>query len=101
MALVGGIQDSGNENDLHIQNLARFAVDEHNKKENTLLQFVGVVKAKEQVVAGTMYYLTLEVLDGDEKKLYEAKIWEKLWMDFKEVQEFKPLVVDPCAESSA
>ena len=33
MTTVGGIQDVGNENDLHIQNLARFAVDEHNKKE--------------------------------------------------------------------
>lgn len=44
---------------------------------------------KEQVVAGTMYYITLEALDGDKKKVYEAKVWVKPWMDFKEVQEFK------------
>lgn len=45
---------------------------------------------KEQVVAGTMYYITLEVSDGGQKKVYEAKVWSKPWMNFKEVQEFKP-----------
>ncbi|EXC10036.1 Cysteine proteinase inhibitor 1 [Morus notabilis] len=100
MAKLGGIQDKGNENDLHIESLARFAVGEHNKKENAVLQFVKVVKVKEQVVAGTVYYITLEVLDGDKKKLYEAKVWEKAWLNFKEVQEFHP-VVDDSAQSSA
>ena len=33
MALAGGIKDvPANENNLHLQELARFAVDEHNKK---------------------------------------------------------------------
>nr|4N6T_A Chain A, Adhiron [Populus euphratica]4N6U_A Chain A, Adhiron [Populus euphratica]6QOZ_C Chain C, Affimer binding protein [synthetic construct] len=79
------------ENSLEIEELARFAVDEHNKKENALLEFVRVVKAKEQVVAGTMYYLTLEAKDGGKKKLYEAKVWVKPWENFKELQEFKPV----------
>lgn len=90
--LVGGIQDvPENENDLHLQELARFAVDEHNKKANALLGFEKLVKAKTQVVAGTMYYLTIEVKDGEVKKLYEAKVWEKPWEKFKELQEFKPV----------
>ncbi|KAL5579988.1 hypothetical protein UlMin_015510 [Ulmus minor] len=98
MALVGGIKESeGVANSLEIENLARFAVDEHNKKENSLLEFVKVVKVKEQVVAGTMYYITLEAIDGGKKKNYEAKVWEKKWQNFKEVQEFK--LVD--GESSA
>lgn len=48
-----------------------------------------VVKAQEQVVAGTLHHLTLEAIDAGKKKLYEAKVWVKPWMDFKELQEFK------------
>nr|ABG81097.1 cysteine proteinase inhibitor [Pelargonium x hortorum] len=92
MTTVGGISETpGTQNSLQIDALARFAVDEHNKKQNTLLQFGGVVSVKQQVVAGTMYYITLEAMDGDKKKLYEAKVWEKPWMNFKELQEFKPV----------
>eukprot|EP00262_Sarcandra_glabra_P016622 TRINITY_DN5479_c0_g1_i1.p1 TRINITY_DN5479_c0_g1~~TRINITY_DN5479_c0_g1_i1.p1 ORF type:complete len:135 (+),score=29.97 TRINITY_DN5479_c0_g1_i1:41-445(+) len=92
MAKLGGIRDScGSENSVEIEGLGRFAVEEHNKKENSLLEFVKVVKAKEQVVAGTMYYLTTEVIDAGKKKIYEAKVWVKPWMNFKELQEFKPV----------
>ncbi|CAO1944712.1 unnamed protein product [Urochloa humidicola] len=78
--LVGGISDvPQNEN------------DEHNKKANALLAYEKLVKAKTQVVAGTMYYLTVEAKDGEAKKLYEAKVWEKPWENFKELQEFKPV----------
>ncbi|RLN23252.1 cysteine proteinase inhibitor [Panicum miliaceum] len=100
--LAGGVTDvPRNDNDIHLQELARFAVDEHNKKaicevsmfygKNALLGFEKLVKAKTQVVAGTMYYLTVEVKDGETKKLYEAKVWEKPWENFKELQEFKPV----------
>uniref|UniRef100_UPI004069929C Affimer (JR-Aff7) n=1 Tax=synthetic construct TaxID=32630 RepID=UPI004069929C len=83
-------------NSLEIEELARFAVDEHNKKENALLEFVRVVKAKEQMFQWrvefiTMYYLTLEAKDGGKKKLYEAKVWVKAAENFKELQEFKPV----------
>ncbi|GJM92827.1 hypothetical protein PR202_ga09331 [Eleusine coracana subsp. coracana] len=90
--VVGGIKDSpaGTDNDLHVIDLARFAVEEHNKKANGLLQFEKVVKVKQQVVAGTMYYFTIEAKDGEVKKVYEAKVWEKPWESFKELQEFKP-----------
>jgi len=50
-----------------------------------------VLNTKQQVVQGTMYYITLEATDGGEKKTYEAKIWVKPWENFKEVQEFKPV----------
>lgn len=65
-----------------------------------MLEFVKVVNAKQQVVAGTMYYITLEANDGGVKKLYEAKVWVKPWQNFKEVQGFKP-VGDASAEASA
>ncbi|KAL4567538.1 hypothetical protein LXL04_023125 [Taraxacum kok-saghyz] len=90
MAAVGGITEcKGTENSLEIDNLAKFAVDEHNKKQNALLEFGKVVNAKEQVVQGKMYYITIEVKEGGENKTYEAKVWVKPWEDFKELQEFK------------
>ncbi|XP_048629452.1 cysteine proteinase inhibitor 6-like [Brassica napus] len=91
MAMLGGVRDvPANENSVEVESLARFAVDEHNKKENALLEFARVVKAKEQVVAGTMHHLTLEIIEAGKKKLYEAKVWVKPWLNFKELQEFKP-----------
>jgi hypothetical protein len=75
-------------NSLEADGLARFAVDEHNKRQNALLEFVRVVEAKEKVVAGTLHHLTLEAIEAGTKKLYEAKVWVKPWMDFKELQDF-------------
>ncbi|KAE8653481.1 cysteine proteinase inhibitor A [Cucumis sativus] len=101
MATVGGIKEvPSNENSIEVDELARFAVDEHNKKENSLLEFSKVVKVKEQVVAGTVYYITVEVTEGGQKKVYEAKIWVKQWQNFKQLQEFK-LAGDGSVGSSA
>ncbi|MBA0701250.1 hypothetical protein Goari_022483 [Gossypium aridum] len=44
---------------VELENVARFAIDEHNNREN------------------------------GEKKLYEAKVWVKPWSNFKQLQEFK------------
>ncbi|EEF36180.1 cysteine protease inhibitor, putative [Ricinus communis] len=88
--LPGGSHDSkGFENTGEIENLARFAVQEHNKKQNDVLEFVRVLKSKEQVVAGKLYYLTLEAIEAGHKKLYEVKVWVKPWMNFKQLKEFK------------
>ncbi|GLT37250.1 hypothetical protein SLA2020_115810 [Shorea laevis] len=67
--------------------------------QNSVLEFKKVVNAKEQVVSAMMYYITLEAMDRDKKKVHEAKVWEKPWLNFKEVQEFK-LVGDAPAASS-
>ncbi|GKU91406.1 hypothetical protein SLEP1_g5286 [Rubroshorea leprosula] len=87
---LGGVHQSrGAENSAEIDDLGRFAVDEHNKRENALLEFARVIKAQEQVVAGKLHHLTVEVVDAGKKKLYEAKVLVKPWMNFKELQEFK------------
>lgn len=57
--------------------------------QNALLEFGRVVSAQQQVVSGTLYTITLEAKDGGQKKVYEAKVWEKPWLNFKELQEFK------------
>ncbi|KAL0304575.1 UNVERIFIED_CONTAM: Cysteine proteinase inhibitor 12 [Sesamum radiatum] len=98
MATLGGVHDSNANADTH--SVARFAVDQHNTKENGLLELVRVVEAREQVVAGTLHHLILEVLDAGKKKLYEAKVWVKPWMDFKQVQEFKHVRDVPSFTSS-
>ncbi|KAG6510362.1 hypothetical protein ZIOFF_028372 [Zingiber officinale] len=56
---------------------------------NALLEFTRVVKTREQVVAGTLHHLTVEAVEGGEKKLYEPKVWVKTWLNFKQVEEFK------------
>ena len=68
--------------------------------ENSLLKFNGVLKARQQVVAGLMYYMTLKATDGGKKSKYEAKIWVEAWMNFKELQEFKH-VGDKTANASS
>ncbi|KAH7542100.1 hypothetical protein FEM48_Zijuj02G0037400 [Ziziphus jujuba var. spinosa] len=105
MATLGGIKEvQGNENSVEIESLSRYAVDEYNKKEgnfeNALLEFVKVVNTKEQVVSGTLYYITLEAIDGGKKRIYESKVWVKPWQNFKEVQEFK-LIGDVPSESTS
>uniref|UniRef100_A0A2N9IKN7 Cysteine proteinase inhibitor n=1 Tax=Fagus sylvatica TaxID=28930 RepID=A0A2N9IKN7_FAGSY len=121
MATLGGVHEAQGggasaQNSVEIEGLAIFAVEEHNKKEdsplgsktygqltsptrqkqlpgnscgNALLEFARVIKAQEQVVAGTLHHLTIEAVDGGKKKLYEAKVWVKPWLNFKELQEFK------------
>ncbi|CAL5196511.1 unnamed protein product [Lathyrus oleraceus] len=87
---LGGIFDSpSSQNSAEIESLARFAVDQHNTKQNSLLEFTRVVKAREQVVAGTLHHLTLEAVDAGEKKIYEAQVWVKPWLNFKELKDFK------------
>ncbi|CAL0302539.1 unnamed protein product [Lupinus luteus] len=101
MATLGGPREiAGNQNSLEIDALARFAVDEHNKKQNALLEFGRVISAQQKVVSGTLHHITLEAKDGDKKKVYEAKVWEKPWLNFKEVQEFNH-VSDAPSEASA
>ncbi|KAJ0762194.1 putative Cystatin domain-containing protein [Helianthus annuus] len=86
---LGGVRNSSSSNTDEIHGLARFAVDEHNKKENAMLKLARVVKVQEQVVAGTLHHLTLEVDDDvGNKKIYLAKVWVKPWLNFKELQEF-------------
>ncbi|CAN6973585.1 unnamed protein product [Brassica oleracea var. botrytis] len=91
---LGGFRDSTNNRNGggEIDDIALFAVQEHNKRENGVVELVRVLKATEQVVAGKLYSLTLEVIEAGEKKIYEATVWVKPWMNFKQLQEFKNVV---------
>lgn len=63
-----------------------------------MLEFRKVVNVKEQMVTGTMYYITLEATDAGNNKdyhYYEAKIWIKPWLNFRKVQDFKHIGSTP------
>lgn len=79
------------ENSEKVEELGQFAVNEYNTKEGKNLQFKKVVSAKEQVVQGVMYHLTIEASEGDEaEKLYEAKVWQKPGEEPKTLEKFVP-----------
>ncbi|CDY09702.1 BnaC07g33590D [Brassica napus] len=50
-----------------------------------VVEFVWVVSAKEKFVAETLKHLTMEIIGARRKKLYEATVWVKPRMNFKEL----------------
>ncbi|CAL0307481.1 unnamed protein product [Lupinus luteus] len=100
MSLGGITVVEGSENNVKIKELAHFAVEDHNKKEHASLKFVKVISAKEQVVEGMAYYITLEAKDHKSKNIYETKIWDRPWLKLKEVLEFKFVGHAPIASTS-
>ncbi|KAL0370284.1 UNVERIFIED_CONTAM: hypothetical protein Sangu_0346500 [Sesamum angustifolium] len=69
--------------------LGRFAVDEHNKKQHTCLEFKKVWSAERQLVNGYNYYLTLEAANEGKDNLYEATVYVSWENNTKELTEFK------------
>ncbi|KAG0580485.1 hypothetical protein KC19_4G176700 [Ceratodon purpureus] len=105
-ATVGGLRDVSNfANSVEIDELANFAVDQYKARQNQIadISFSKVVSAKEQVVQGTMYYLTVEVLVDGVAKQYDAKVWVKPWEGYKELESFLPSApshYDPAVDDS-
>ncbi|KEH33700.1 cysteine protease inhibitor cystatin [Medicago truncatula] len=96
----GGITEiNGSQNCPTIDGLARFAVDQNNKKVVPKKEFVKVVSAKQKLVAGMLYYITLEAKVGEKVNVYEAQIWDRPWLDLKELTEFKRVDDDPSTDS--
>ncbi|KAM0939004.1 putative Cystatin domain-containing protein [Dioscorea sansibarensis] len=79
--------------DIYIVYLAKFAVEEHNRKENAHLKFIKVKKATiEQLVEGVIYYITLEASNLDVQQLWQAKVWVKESTGYIELQDFHHVV---------
>ncbi|CAA0805928.1 Cysteine proteinase inhibitor 6 [Striga hermonthica] len=68
----------GSENSLQIRNLL-----------NASLEYKKVTNVKDQLVAGLLYYITLEAEEDGQNKVYEAKVWIQPWIKFKSLTEFK------------
>eukprot|EP00850_Spirogloea_muscicola_P001568 SM000006S19333 [mRNA] locus=s6:167360:169290:+ [translate_table: standard] len=94
--LLGAPKDApdGGANDAEVEELAKFAVEQHNAKEGAGLAFGRVLSAKQQVVAGTLHLITLEASssgDGGGARQYEAKVWTKPWENHRSLEAFQPL----------
>ncbi|XP_061364421.1 cysteine proteinase inhibitor 6-like [Gastrolobium bilobum] len=90
MTTLGSLRYSQSSQNIdEIEDLARYAVDEHNRKQNVHLEFKRVVNAHEYIVAIRRHTLTIEAIDAGEVKTYEAKVWVKPWMNFKQLKDFK------------
>ena len=89
-AVLGGYNPIPNVNSPHVQEIGKFAVEEHNKLAGTKLKFQSVIKGEYQVVVGTNYRLTLKAKTGGVSKKYQAVVLEKL-DHTKELTSFQPL----------
>ncbi|KAK9128964.1 hypothetical protein Syun_017761 [Stephania yunnanensis] len=65
-------------NSLHSIELAKFAVDEHNKQAHTHLKFNRLVSGESQIVAGVNYKLIIKAINGELIQTYEAHVFEAL-----------------------
>ncbi|PON34352.1 Cystatin [Parasponia andersonii] len=90
--LVGGWQPIEDLKDPHVREIAEFAVTEYNKQSKLDLKLKSVVKGETQVVAGTNYRLVVSVQNKAVAEKYEALVWERPWLHFRNLTSFKPAV---------
>jgi cystatin-C len=63
--LVGGFNDIPDVlNNTHVQNLGKWAVEEHNKEAGDNLEFGAVVQGQSQIVDGVNYHLVIQCMDS-------------------------------------
>nr|DAD37833.1 TPA_asm: hypothetical protein HUJ06_008474 [Nelumbo nucifera] len=89
--LLGGWQPIEHVKDPHVQEIAKFAITEHNEEAKTNLKFKRVIRGEEQVVAGMNYRLIVAAKDGKVTNNYEVVVWEKTWESFRKLTSFKPV----------
>ncbi|OVA20061.1 Proteinase inhibitor I25 [Macleaya cordata] len=75
--------------DPHIVEIGQFAVKEYNEKTKTGLKFDQVISGESQVVSGINYKLVLKAKEGSSENNYEAIVWEKVWMGFRNLTSFR------------
>ncbi|XP_074562765.1 cysteine proteinase inhibitor 8-like [Curcuma longa] len=90
---VGGWAPIKDVEDSHVRELGEFAVEEHNRREHgQVLAFDKVVRGETQVVAGINYRLVLRTREaGGSPAHYQAVVWEKVWINFKQLTSFVPI----------
>ncbi|CAA7043349.1 unnamed protein product [Microthlaspi erraticum] len=73
--------------------IAKFAVSEFNKQNNSKLKFQTIVSGELQVVSGFNFRLVLNVSDEEDRgcKTYEAQVNEQAWLDSMVLNYFKPV----------
>ncbi|XP_020228706.1 cysteine proteinase inhibitor 1 [Cajanus cajan] len=77
--------------DPHVAEIANYAVTEHDRRSGQKLKLQKVVKGDTQVVAGINYRLILAATDASSTRNYEAIVWEKAWLHFRNLTSFTSL----------
>ncbi|EYU40492.1 hypothetical protein MIMGU_mgv1a025014mg, partial [Erythranthe guttata] len=77
----GGMWPIEDLKDPGVVSVAKFAVKEYNKKANTPLQLVTVIKGKQLMVAGSIYYLLILAKDktAPYPQKYEVAVSDRPW----------------------
>nr|GMC83678.1 cysteine proteinase inhibitor 1-like [Ipomoea batatas] len=87
--IVGGWSSIKDPNAPQVVEIAKFAIDAHNKEAKTNLKFESVIKGENQVVAGVNYKLVIAAEDGGAGNKYEAVVYDRPWDKFRELTSFK------------
>lgn len=87
-AVTGGWWPIEDTKDSTVQEIGKFAVSEHNKEADTGLKYVDVLSGETQVVAGTNYRLVIAAKDGVVSNKYQAVVWDKPWLKFRNLTSF-------------
>ncbi|KAL0907047.1 hypothetical protein M5K25_025585 [Dendrobium thyrsiflorum] len=92
--IVGGWQPIKNLSDPHVQKIAKFAVDEHNKNAPKPLRLISVKSGATQIVSGVNYRLIIVADLNSPYTLgkYEATVLEKSWENVLKLTSFKSLI---------
>ncbi|CAM0871948.1 unnamed protein product [Alopecurus aequalis] len=87
----GAWQQISNFNDPKVLEIARWAVDEHDRQENDGLQFKRVVSGMLQVVEGKNYNLHIDTVKGDGNEgIYIAEVYDVPWTHTRTLDSFRP-----------
>ncbi|XP_031477424.1 cysteine proteinase inhibitor 4-like [Nymphaea colorata] len=87
---TGGITEVPRiDTNVEVQELGRFSVEEHNRREHAHLSFQRVVEAQRQVVSGVKYYLRIEAEEGGAPRLFNAAVVVKAWLRSVELVSFE------------
>ncbi|XP_048259521.1 cysteine proteinase-like isoform X3 [Haliotis rufescens] len=94
LKLVGGWENADISKD-DVQNMAEFALDTVNAKENSQRQMVTIESATTQVVSGINYKIVLRVTNGGTDELCHMTVYDQSWTRTRTLTDYscKPTTV--------
>ncbi|KAK3218845.1 hypothetical protein Dsin_012815 [Dipteronia sinensis] len=87
--LLGGWSPIKDLSDPHVKEIAEFAVAEYNKQSKDGLVLKSLVSGETQVVSGMNYRLVVVAAKKAATNHYEAVVWEKSWLNYRNLTSFK------------
>ncbi|XP_021755263.1 putative cysteine proteinase inhibitor 7 isoform X2 [Chenopodium quinoa] len=95
----GGHHEDIDPNDPYIQEIAKWAVDEHNSQKGTHLVYKKTLKAARECITGsTRYFIELEASEGCKTNKYYAQVLELVCQTpIRKLEVFEPRINAPIA----